>query len=450
MNRVNTSMHRSHISWKGFLVTLSFFVVPVACGRANGDGHDEHAHSDDEPEHGTEEGHAEEHAEEKTDPHHVAEDRLDCEDDVTLPVGAVERYGIEVEPVREVTLTATISAPGHLAFPQGAVARVGSAVAGRIVELRVRSGDRVAEGDPLLVIESPALGEAQSEYLQRRTLATSAGPTLEISRSAFERAQQLYASVKGIALSEVQRRETELRQAERDLEVARAAQAAALNRLLLLGMSEAGIRELEETGKIEPRFSILAPIRGRVVEVSATLGELVDPEKDRLMVIGDLSVLWAIAEVSESRLAEVGIGAPARVKVPALQHAGCEGRVAAVPTTLEASTRTAEVRIELPNPDETMLPGMFIQVEIESSRGAGTTTLAVPDGAVMNVEGRSSVFVPTAPGGSVFCKHEVEIGTPVGDQIPVLAGLAAGDLVVVAGAFLLKAEHGKASAQHEH
>jgi multidrug efflux pump subunit AcrA (membrane-fusion protein) len=136
--------------------------------------------------------------------------------------------------------------------------------------------------------------------------------------------------------------------------------------------------------------------------------------------------------------------------VPALQHPGCEGHVAAVPTTIEASTRTAEVRIEVPNPDESMLPGMFIQVEIESSRGAGIATLAVPDGAVLSVEGRSSVFIPTEPGGNVFCKHPIEVGTPVGTQIPVLGGLAAGDLVVVSGAFRLKAEHGKASAQHEH
>jgi len=435
----------SRSTWRSFLVALPALLVPAACGHATGEGHEEGAHADDEHRHD-----AEEDAEEKTDAHHLAENRRDCEDDVTLPAGAVERYGIEVEPAREVTLTATISAPGHLAFPQGAVARVGSAVAGRVVELRVRSGDRVAQGDPLLVIESPTLGEAQSEYLQRRTVATTAGPALELSRDAARRAQQLYESVKGISLSEVQRREAELRQGERDLELARAAEAAAHDRLLLLGMSAARIRSLEETGKVEPRSYVLAPIGGRVVEVSATLGELVDPEKDRLVVIGDLSRLWAIAEVSESRLAEVAIGAPARVKVPALQHAGCEGRVAAIPTTLEASTRTAEVRIEVPNPDETMLPGMFIQVEIESSRGAGTKTLAVPDGAVLNVEGRPSVFIPIDPGGSVYCKHEIEVGTAVGEQIPVLAGLTAGDLVVVSGAFLLKAEHGKASAQHEH
>lgn len=386
----------------------------------------------------------------RTDAHHVAEDRTHCEDDVALPAEVLARYGIEVAPAKELLLTPTISAPGHLAFPQGAVARVGSAVVGKITEVRVRSGDTVAKGDVLLVVESPALGEAQTDYLQRRTVASTAGPNLKIARDSFERAGELRDRTQGISLTEVQRREAELRQAERDLEIARSVEAAAKNRLLMLGVSEASIGELERTGKVDPRSTIASPIGGRVVEVAATLGELVDPAKDRLIVIGDLSVLWAIAEVSESRLAEVAIGAAARVRVPALQQEGREGRVDAVPVVLEPSTRTAEVRIEVQNPDGTMLPGMFIQVEIDSSRGAGLPTLTVPDGAVLTVEGHPSVFVPLEPGGSVFCKHEVRIGTPVRDLVPVLAGLKAGELVVVSGAFLLKAEHEKSSAEQEH
>jgi len=433
----------------------SFIVLALFLGAASsscgggGSEHDEHAHEEGADEHGHDE-HAEEQEEGKTDPHHIAEDRVQCEDDVSLPQEALARYGIVVAPAQELALRPTISAPGHLAFPQGAVARVGSAVSGRVVGLNVRSGDKVSKGDELLVIESPELGGAQSEYLQKRTIATTSGPTLELARNALERAKELYDRVQGIALSDVQRREVELRIVERDREIARADEAAGYNRLLLLGMSEQAIRTLEETGKVEPRFAITAPLDGKIVEVSVTLGELVSPDKDRLVVVGDLSTLWAIAEVSETRFSEVALGASARVKVPALGHSGCEGRVAALATILEASTRTAEVRIEVPNPDETMLPGMFIQVEIESSRGAEAAVLAVPDGAVLTIEGRPSVFVPVEPGGGLFCKHEIEVGPPVGSHIPVLSGLRPGETVVVAGTFRLKAEHGKASAQHEH
>jgi cobalt-zinc-cadmium efflux system membrane fusion protein len=323
-------------------------------------------------------------------------------------------------------------------------------VAGRVSEVRAHSGDAVAAGDTLLVVDSPELGEAQSEYLQRRVLASTAGPALELARLGLARAKELYETVQGVALAEVQRREAELRAAERDQEIARAAQAAAYNRLLLLGMTEEGIGRLEETGKVETRLAVTAPIAGRVVELSAMLGELVGPEKDRLAVVGDLSVLWAIAEVSESRLAEVALGAPARVQVPALGQEGGAGSVSAIATVLEPSTRTAEVRIVVQNTDGTLLPGMFVQVEIDSARTAGAPVLAVPDEAVLNVEGHSSVFVPLEAGGRVFCKHEVEVGAPIGAQLPVLSGLSEGELVVVSSAFRLKAEHGKASAQHEH
>ncbi len=424
----------------GALLAAGFFGAGALAACGGGTGADAHG----------EDAHPAERGEVKTDPHHVAEERQDCADDVAVPGDALARYGIEVAPARELALTPTVSAPGHLAFPQGAVARVGCAVAGRIAEVRVHSGDAVAAGDTLLVVESPELGEAQSGYLEKRTMAAVAGPALELARQSLERARELHERVQGVSLADLQRREAELRAAEGQREVARAAEAAARNRLLLLGMSPDGIRQLEESGEVEPRFPILAPIGGHVIEISATLGELVRPEKDRLLVVGDLRTLWAIGEVSETRLAEVAIGAPAKVRVPAIGELVFEGRVAALAAVLEASTRTAEVRVELPNPDGTMRPGMFLQVEIESSRGAGVPVLAVPDAAVLSIEGQSSVFVPLAPGAGVFCRHDVEIGAPVGPYVPVLAGLQPGELVVVSGTFRLKAEHGKAAARHEH
>ncbi len=452
MNQMHESKNQCTAGLTAAALALALLCggVSTSCGGGS-ESHEGHEHgSETEDEHAHEGEHSEEPAVAKSDAHHIAENRTQCQDDVALSEAAVSRYGITVEPVRALPLVPKIAAPGHLAFPQGAIARVGSAVPGRIVEIRVRSGDSVAKGDALLVIESPALGEGQSEYLQKRTIAATVGPSLDLAKNAFERSKELFDRVQGIALSEVQKREVELRAAERDRELARSAEMAALNSLILLGMDEQGIKTLEESGKVSPQFTVRSPIDGSIVELSVTHGELVGPEKDRLLVVGDLRILWAIAEVSEALLPEIAIGATAIVKVPALGKASTEGKVAAFPTVLEAATRTAEVRIEVPNPDRTMLPGMFIQVEIESSRGAGAPILAVPDGAVLTIEGRPSVFVPLELGSSTFCKHEVEVGAPVGTHIPVLSGLTAGELVVVAGTFRLKAQHGKASAQHEH
>ncbi|MGQ0553367.1 MAG: efflux RND transporter periplasmic adaptor subunit [Planctomycetota bacterium] len=436
------------------IAPVLFLSVAVGCGGEDAP-RDEHGHAESEAEHSEAEagpsdeaGHAAEGG--RTDPHHVAEQRLDCEDDVLLPEGALERYGIEIAAVQSVRLAPTITAPGHLGFPQGAVTRVGSAVAGRVLEVRALSGDAVTKGAPLLVIESVQLGEAQSDYLHKQTVALASGPAVEFAQDAYERAQQLFDSVQGIAFSEVQRREAEFRQAERERTLAIAAESAARNRLQLLGLSEASLAELESTGRVEPRFTILAPLTGRVAEVAVTVGQMVEAEQDSLMVIGNFDKLWAIAEVSESRLAEVAVGARARVRVDALSGWTAESVVTSIAPILEASMRTVEVRMDVPNLDGRLLPGMFVSVEIESNTRVIESMLALPDAAVLDIEGSPSVFMPIDDAGRKFCKHAVRVGKPVGELIPVLGGLQAGDLVVVAGAFRLKAEHGRASATHDH
>lgn len=411
-------------------------------GHEHGDGHEhEHGHES--------EGEGESAEAPLDDAHHRAERRTHCEEDVALAPEALERYGIRVEPVRAQALSPQVSAPGHLSFPQGALARIGSALAGRVVELRARSGALVERGEVLLVIESQELGEAQSDYLRQRALAAAALPAFELAQSALERARALHERVQGIALAELQQREADLRAAENALELARAAADAARLRLVLLGLDEPALAQLESSRAVDARLALRAPLAGSVIEVSTALGELVRAE-DQLALVGELGVLWAIAEVGEARIAEVELGARARVRVPAFGELVHEGRVAALPTLLEVATRTAEVRIELANPERRLLPGMFIQVEIESARGAGEPVLVVPDESVLSVGGRPSVFVPIEPGSGRFCRHEVEVGAPIGGLLPVLAGLAEGELVVVSGTFRLKAEHGKAAAQHDH
>jgi hypothetical protein len=391
---------------------------------------DEHGHGDEGAEHAG-------HAAAKTDPHHTAEGRPDCEDDVALPEAALERYGIAVASVRATVLTPTVSAPGHLAFPQGAVARVGCAVAGRSCAC---AHDAVAQ--TTRCSSSTARRWAGAERV-RAAGRSHDRPVRRSPRQALARAQELYTTVQGVALSEVQRREAELRAAERDQEIARASAAAAHSRLLLLGLTEEGVRQLEETGKVESRLAVTAPIVGRVVELSAMLGELVGPEKDRLAVVGDPSVLWAIAEVSECAHAEVAVGAAARVGSRPGPSVG-----GSPPSRRCSGPRPARPHAQGANPDGTLLPGMFIETGVSPARGGRRSSRCRR--GVLTVRGLRVRVRAVEAGGSVFCKHEVEVGAPIGANIPVLSGLAEGDLVVVSGAFRLKAEHGKASAQHEH
>jgi cobalt-zinc-cadmium efflux system membrane fusion protein len=94
---------------------------------------------------------------------------------------------------------------------------------------------------------------------------------------------------------------------------------------------------------------------------------------------------------------------------------------------------------------------MFVQVDIAGAPLAGgAPVLAVPAAAVLTVDGRTSVFVPVAGEAGAFLPRAVAVGDAAVGMVPILSGLVEGEQVVVAGAFILKAELGKGGAGHGH
>ncbi len=373
-------------------------------------------------------------------------------DEVTLTPEAIERHGIRVEAASRRVLVATTLAPAQVHFNSEGIAHVGIPVQGRVAELLVRLGDEVVKGDPLLVVESTELGESQSDYLQKRSATANAEPAVDLAKNSLERSQALYDKNQGIAFSEVQKREAEYRTALAALAGARAAEEAARNRLHLLGMSDEAVQLLAKTGKIDPHFTVMAPIQGQVIEREATLGELVGPEREALLVIADMTKLWVIADVPESRLRDIARGARTRVLLGSEGDHWCPGAISFISPALDPATRTVQVRIEPTDRHEELRPGMFAQAEIELG-GPGARdapVLAIPEGATQLVEGATAVFVPVPGEEGTFVKRAVVIGAVVGGFVPVLSGLAEGEPVVVEGSFILKAELGKSAAEHQH
>jgi cobalt-zinc-cadmium efflux system membrane fusion protein len=417
---------------------LACGVIAPACGQEKDHDHD---HDHDKPIAATKPdighaGHGDDHG-------HV--------DEVKLTAEAIRQWNIRVEPAKKRVLAATFIAPARVAFNAEAMAHVGSLVPGRVVEIKVRVGDVVKKSDELLVIESTELGQAQSEYLQRRTDLAVVLSTVEPAKHAYERAKKLYDQSQGISLGEVQKREAEMKAAEGHALTAKAAAVAALNRLLLRGMTKDEVKELEDKGMLNPKLSVRAPIAGRVIEREVTLGELVSPEKEKLMVLAGVENVWVLADVSESRLPQVMLGSPAQVQLAALPGQRFEGKVSHVAPALNPDTRTGSVRIEVANPDDKLRPGMFASVMLTASTaGGGEAVLAVPDEAVQTVEGAPAVFVPVEGEANTFAKRTVTVGKPAGGMVPVLSGLKEGEPVVVSGTFILKAELGKSEASHEH
>lgn len=404
---------------------------PAAAGHAEGDGHDhgKGGHSEGEAAHA---------------------------DEVKLTADAVELYGIKIESAQMWALRPTIVTPARVGFNAEAMAHVGSPLRGRVVEIKVRLGQDVKKGDELCIIESPELGEAQADLLQKRVAKDSARPVVDLAKASWDRAKGLYDQTQGTSLTEVQRREAEYKGAIAAQRAADAAVTASENRLHLLGMNQAAVDAFLKTGEVAPRYSIHAAIDGQVVQREVTLGELVSPDREAIMVLADLSNVWVLADVPEAKLAEIAVGAKAWVKVGSSDSKPLEGQVAFISPMVDMTTRTAQVRIEVATKDLPLKPGMFAQVEIVTT-GVGaaagsepTPMIAVPDVAVQTVEGGPAIFVPVEGEPNTFAKRAVTIGKTVGGLVPIYSGLVEGERFVAAGTFILKADLGKGSAAHEH
>ena len=240
--------------------------------------------------------------------HAAHEEHDEHHDEVKLSAEAIARYGVQTAQARKQVLFPTFISPARVSLNTDAMAHVGTPRSGRAVEVRVKKGDVVKKGETLLVIESPEFGEAQNEYLHRlmaveiarskvdiaRPAVEIAQRSVEIAQSSYDRGKKLQEESQGITVTEVQKREADLRTAqggikaaeggvkvaETEVKVAEAEAKAAENRLHLMGMDQKVVETLAKTGEIQLRFSIVAPMDGQVLEREVTLGEMVRPDQE--------------------------------------------------------------------------------------------------------------------------------------------------------------------------
>ena len=325
--------------------------------------------------------------------------------DGVVKVAQASRKFIRVEPAALKENAAVLRAPARVAFPDGAVSRVGAPLAGRVERVHVRTGDRVRPGDPLVTLDCP---EAASI---RAALSTARAAQRE-ARAAVDRHARMMDQGVGT--------ERELLEAERRLTEAEAELARALAAARFVGDSSGTAVVLR------------SPIAGSIVGRNVTVGAAVEPSAAPLVEIGDASEVWVVADVFERDLPWLREGMRATIELQSLPEP-LPGRVAAVGTVVEGSARTAPVRILLEQGDAQLRPGMFGRARIDSDEQA----LALPASAVLIRNLSTVVYVETAPG--TFVRRPVTIGRPVDGRVLVRSGLAVGEPVVVEGALLLDA-----------
>ena len=322
-----------------------------------------------------------------------------------VPVRPEQRQFLTVEAVGATQGPSLLALPGRVTFRPQAQSAIGAMAAGRVVAVLVRPGEAVKAGAPLLTIDSADAAAARATLDQATTRLASA-------EGVFRRNVEM--TERGVGLqSERQEAEARLKEARAEYERARSA-------VSLIGGGQGS------------RITVRAPADGVVVAVRAAVGATVAPGGEALVELGDPSRLQVVAQVSESDLARVAVGAEAEVELPAIA-ARVPARVENFNPRVDADSRRAEVYLAFAQPVGGLRAGMLAQVALRAGAGAG---LAVPVTAVLIKDGkRRVVYVERADG--TFQAREVKTGSSRDGQVGILEGLAPGDRVVVRGALLL-------------
>jgi RND family efflux transporter MFP subunit len=211
---------------------------------------------------------------------------------------------------------------------------------------------------------------------------------------------------------------------------------AALEKLRLLGASDRQIAALKQAEQIDANFSVPAPINGIVLTRTANLG-LVTNMSQELFTVADLSTVWVIASINEKDFSTVHVGTTATVTTQAYPCRVWKGRVVYIQPQVDPNTRTAQARIEVENPGESLRLDMYMDVAFTSDGAKGLT---VPESAVQAIGDKQYVFLPIKDSDGSFAVRQVRLGPASNGYYPVLQGLKLNDEVVNEGSFILKAE----------
>jgi len=323
-----------------------------------------------------------------------------------------ERAGIKLEEVSSRTFEDSVSVTATIRPNQDRIAKISPRVEGRIVGVSANLGDAVRAGQALAVMDSLAIGEAQSTLLRAQS-------SERVAQADFKRAESLSA--------EEIIPQKELLRARGELERASAESRAARDRLRLLGGSASA------SGQAQSTFALTAPFAGTVIQKKATIGELGSPS-DAIFTIADLSKVWIEANLTDQLVSKVRTGAAAIVTVGAYPGERFNGRVAYIANVLDKDSRTIAARIEVPNKDGRLKPEMFASASIAT--GGQVEAISVPDTAIVLLQGQPTVFVNEQGG---FESRAVETGEKLAGRTVITSGLKAKEQVVASGAYALKA-----------
>jgi membrane fusion protein, copper/silver efflux system len=311
---------------------------------------------------------------------------------VKLSPGKIQRTGAKSEPAAKRVIRTIIRAPGTIALDERRVSVISMRSESFVLKVaNVTTGSHVAKGQSLMEVYSPAVSSAAAEFLATITSRTTGGD------GSYGRGSR--------------------------------------QRLLNLEVPEAAISAIEKSRDVPTSIEWTSPRDGIVLERNAIEGMRVQPG-GVMFRIADHAVVWALIDVAERDLGAISIGQPVTVKARSFPGREFTGKLDVIYPEINKETRTARVRVDLPNPDFALLHDMYVDAEIDT--GSGEPLLSIPESAVLDTGSRQAVLVDKGQGR--FEPREVKLGHHGAGYVEVREGVAEGEPVVVSANFLIDAE----------
>lgn len=357
---------------------------------------------------------------------------------VELAGEAQRRAGIEVTPLAMGTAAAEVLLTGSVQPIDSKVSEVRPLARGRVTQVSAKLSDRVQSGQVLAVFDNIEAGElasqhstAQAELQRLRVQQANAQRQAERSRSLV--------SIGAVPAKDAENAEAEVKAIAESIRAQEAAVAGIASRLTRFGVQPGA-----DPGNATA--SIRAPFSGVIVKLNVAPGAVIDPTM-ALFSIADLSSVYVEAQVFEKDLGRIRTGQPTQVRFEAYPGETFTGRVVSIRDILDPQTRTAGVRIEMPNPANRLRLEMFATVELPT---LGThAAMTVPTEAVQTINRRPVVFIKQD--ALHFAAREV-VTAGEGLTKELVSGVKEGELVVVKGSYQLKSVFlsRQTGEEHEH
>ena len=340
---------------------------------------------------------------------------------IEMTLEAQKNVGLSVVPAEVKRLTEYLEVPGTIQPIDSRVAHVRPIANGRLSDVRVRVGDRVARDQVLAAFDNIEAGDIAAQHQSARADLQRLKTQLSVAAQQTERNRRL-AEIGAASRKEFELSQGEQQSIEASIQAQESVIAGLQAKLKRFGGSDDGLNN-----------SIRSPLAGVVTKVDAAPGEVVSADSE-LFEIADLSQVWVQAEVFEKDLGRIQVGQTALIAVDTYPDQQFRGRVSYIGDILDPQTRAAKVRCEVDNPGHRLKLDMFATVRVPTT--FRRDALAVPEDAVQQLEGKTVVFVQTEE--TKFEARTVQVGSSVQGMTEIISGLEKGESIVTRGAFKLK------------